>query len=458
MGEKIVMIGAGSAMFTRGIICDIIQRGWQTEIVLVDINPEVLQVVEKLARKMIEAKKASIRLSATTDRREALPGATAVITTIGIGGRQAWEQDIFTLRKYGIYVTCGDSIGPAGASNAMRMIPTMVDIAKDIVELAPGALFFNYGNPMSAVCRAVRIATGAEIVGLCHGVFHVAKHLAAVLGVDRSQLTYTAVGINHLTWFTEIRADGKDMMTRLKRIAYEKQTQDPTLSCLGASFLEDGSNNEETQFDENPFSWQLLHTLGAFPSAMDRHVTEFFPEMFARKKSYYGKTLGVDAYSFENTIAYGNIIHQMAVDAASMVDPLGPEYYEPVCGEHEQVLDMLESIRTDAGRIYSANLPNAGQVPNLQQDAVIEAPAVADGSGMRAIIQKPLSAGLATPVATHLAWIEIVVEAALEKSREKFIQAVFLSGCVDSLETATKLADELLIGQAKHLPQFDLLK
>lgn len=438
MREKVVLIGAGSASFTRGLLADMIRRGEEMDLALVDVDPDALRVAERLAQKMIETGKAPIRLTASTDRREMLRGATAVICTVGVGGRRAWEQDVFIPRQYGIYQPVGDTVMPGGTSRALRMIPAMVAVAQDILDLTPDALFFNYGNPMAPVCRAIRKATGANVTGLCHGVHHVGQYLAGALGVDASRLKYTAVGINHLTWFTEVRVGGADAMPDLRRIAAEKIAQ-------GLS-----TGSPETA---NVFAWRLFELFGAFPAVLDRHVTEFFPQFFADGK-YYGKTLGVDAYSFEDTIAGGDRGYAQMRELALSDRPLPEGYGVRRSGEHEQVLDIIEDIRRDAGRVYSANLPNRGQVPNLPDEAIVESPAVAEGSGLRPLTQPPLPSGVVGTLATRFAWVETVVEAALEGSREKFIQALVLDGAVGSLEVATKLADELLKAHAQYLPQF----
>jgi alpha-galactosidase len=170
MREKVVLIGAGSAMFTRGLLRDLIDRQWDADVAFVDTDPAALTLADRLARKMIQAKRAPLALSSSTNRRDLLSGATVVIATIGVGGRRAWEQDVFVSRKYGIFQPVGDTVMPGGTSRALRMIPPMVQIAEDALDLAPQALVFNYGNPMAAVCRAVRKATRANLVGLCHGV------------------------------------------------------------------------------------------------------------------------------------------------------------------------------------------------------------------------------------------------------------------------------------------------
>ena len=428
MKEHIVVVGAGSAMFTRGLVADLIRAGAEADLALVDIDPQALDAATRLAGKMITAKRAPISLTAATDRRQVLPGATVVICTIGVGGRRAWEQDVFIPRKYGIFAPVGDTVGPGGTSRALRMIPAMVGIARDVLDLVPHALFFNYGNPMAPVCGAIRKATGANVLGLCHGVFHVAAYLAGTLGVDPAALRYTAVGINHLTWFTSVRAGGQNMLPRLRDIAKQRM-----------------------HGDDDPFSWHLLKLFGAFPAVLDRHVTEFFPQFF-REGHYYSKTLGVDAFPFEETIAGGDQIYADMQAHAQDAEPLAHDYFDRLSGEHEQVLDIIDSIRRDRGQVFSANLPNTGQVPNLPPEAIVESPAIADGTGLRPIAQPPLSPALAGTLATRYMWVETLVDAALEGSREKFIQALILDGATDSLEQATALADELLAAQAPYLP------
>ena len=152
--KKIVLIGAGSAVFTKGLIADIIKSEFGNwEIALCDINPVILEAVEKLAKKMVEIRHMEdrIQITASTERCDLLPGADFVVTTIAVGGRRAWERDVQIPRKYGIYQPVGDSIMPGGIARAQRMIPAMVAIARDVEKLCPKAYFFNYSNPMTAI-------------------------------------------------------------------------------------------------------------------------------------------------------------------------------------------------------------------------------------------------------------------------------------------------------------------
>lgn len=451
MREHFVLIGAGSAMFTRGLVSDLISTGAECDLSLVDIDPIALEAANNLVRKMISASGAKITLKADLDRRKVLKGASVVITTIGVGGRRAWEQDVFIPRKYGVYMPVGDTVGPGGTSRALRMIPDMVAIARDVIDLAPDALFFNYANPMSAVCRGVAKATGAPMVGLCHGVIDTARWLSKLLVTPLASLSYNAVGINHMTWFTELRVNGVDAMPRMHQIAasvLEKLAEAQAAHKAGAPMPNNGSPFDSSM--KFPFSWQCLEWFGAFPAPMDRHVCEFFPQFF-RDGAYYGKTLGVDEYSFEGTIAHGDEIYaQMQADAAGP-NPLSADYFKRAGGEHEQVIEIIQSIRGNTARQYSANLPNRGQVPNLPPEAVVEAPAVSDARGLHAVTVPPLSAALAGTLATRFQWVETVVEAALERSRDKFIQALILDGAAQSPDAAVAMADDLLAAQAQYL-------
>ncbi|MFC1462562.1 hypothetical protein ACFLQU_03045 [Verrucomicrobiota bacterium] len=454
MNEKLVLIGAGSAMFTRGLVADVLRQGWDGELALVDVDQEALEIAHKLTKKMIEAKASSLAVTATTDRRQALPGATSVICTIGVGGRRAWEVDAYIPRKYGIYQPVADSVMPGGSSRALRMIPAMVDVAKDVVDLAPDALFFNYGNPMSAICRGVNKGTGATMTGLCHGVNAIAGFIAHHLGATREQLTYKALGINHLIWFVKIAIDGEDAMPRLREVAVEKLGKALNVDQMGQRFAEAGTAAPDAVPEtDNPFAWELTELFGAFPAVLDRHITEFFPHMFSRKGAYYGKTLGVDAYSVEQTIEHGDAIFADMRTHAPSPDPLPEDYFDEMSGEHEQVTEIIHSIRTDAKKEFSANLSNGGQVPNLPRHAVIECPAIAGADGLTPIQNDPMNSALVGTLADRFQWVETIVDAALECSREKFVQALLIDGSVDSVDTAYRLADELLAAQKQHLPE-----
>src|SRR5690606_27701369 len=169
-----------------------------------------LQVAHGVVQRMLAVRPGQVTVHATMDRRAALPWADVVVSTFGVGGRRAWEQDVFIPRKYGIFQPVGDTVMPGGISRAMRMIPAMVEIARDIAKHCPNAFFFNYANPMTVNCMAIRKVTGFPVVGLCHGVNHMEGYLAEFAGLEREKVTSLAVGLNHLTFIYDFRYDGED--------------------------------------------------------------------------------------------------------------------------------------------------------------------------------------------------------------------------------------------------------
>jgi alpha-galactosidase len=439
---KLVIIGAGSAVFTRGLVADIIMApgGESWELGLVDIDPEALEVAARLSEYMIDARGAPIHIQASTDRKAILPGADIVVCTIGVGGRRAWEQDVFIPRKYGIYQPVGDSVMPGGISRAQRMIPAMVDIARDFKLLCPDAQFFNYSNPMTANCMAVRKATGLNVLGLCHGTFHVQRQLATYAGAPPDEVTALFIGLNHLTFIFDLRWRGQDLWPQIReKIAQERISPPDKVSFYKA----------------NPFSWSLFERYGAYPSANDRHVVEFFPERFPRGE-YHGRTLGVDAFSFEGTIANGDRVYDDMRAQALGQQPVDEAIFNRASGEHEQLLDIIFSLRKDSREIYAVNLPNKGIVPPLSEDAVLECPVVATGTGLLQMRLPELSPYLTSILMRKLSATTLTVEAALKGDRDLFTEALLLDGAVTGMEVAREMGGELLAAQQQYLPNYFL--
>ena len=453
--RKIVLVGAGSAMFTQGLVADLIltpELGpW--ELGLVDIDPEALETAEGLSRRMVEARDAGIAVHASTDRREILPDADVVVATIGVGGRRAWETDVFIPRQYGIYQPVGDSVMPGGVSRSMRMIPALVDIAADVAALCPDALFVNYSNPLTANCWAVRQATGVPVVGLCHGTFHVERQLASFIGAPPEEISSLFVGLNHLTFVFDLRWKGRDAFPLARARLAAEGGDSADLDDIGRQFPEMGAPSESFRAADNPFSWSLFETYGAYPAVNDRHVVEFFPERFPNGQ-YHGKTLGVDVFSIESTIAHGDEIYARMRARALGREPLDEQLFARAVGEHEQLLDILGSIAGDTRKIFSVNLPNCGAVPNLPDDAVLELPAAATATGLRPLQILDFPDPLAAIVTRKLAATRLTVEAALSGDRNLFVEALLADGAVTDPEMARKMGDELLEAHRDDLPQF----
>jgi len=429
MGKtKIILIGAGSVKFTQGLLADLIKSSTPWHLGLVDTDPQALETAEGLARRMVQVKQPDISVEASTDRCDLLPGAHVVVTTIGVGGRRAWEADVFIPRKYGVYQPVGDTVMAGGVSRAMRMVPAMVDIARDVLKLCPQALFFNYANPMTVNCWAVRKATGAKIVGLCIGVHGIVENLARIIGAPSAEVTALAAGLNHFTWIYDLRWKGQDAWPMLR----DRLRENPG---VGGKFCE----------------W-LFHSYGAFPAVGDGHVMEFFPERFP-DGNCFGRPLGREG-NFEGIIERDDATYANMQAQARGEIPLDESVFQRASGEHTRLLEILQSIAEDGRDMYFANLPNLGAVPNLPNEAVLELTTVATSRGLRAIQIPDFPDTLAAPLIRKIAAASLTVDAALTGSRKLFVEALLADGSVNDPSTAEKLADELLMAHKQYLPQF----
>lgn len=434
-GKRIVLVGAGSAMFTQGLVADLVLSGGSWELGLVDTDPLALQVAEGLALRMVKIRNADVSIMASIDRCDLLPGAAVVVTTIGVGGRRAWLADVQIPRKYGVFQPVGDTAMAGGISRAMRMIPAMVDIAADVVRLCPNARFFNYANPMSVVCWAVRRATTADVVGLCIGVRHVVDDLADHIGAPHGEVTAFAAGLNHFTWIYDLRWNGEDAWP-LVRAQLDRQRGGAALAA------------------QNPFSWSLFDAYGAYPAVHDRHVIEFFPERFPGG-DYYGKgKMGVVPFDVEAVIGRGDEIYEGMRAVALGEVALDDDILDRTLGEHSQLVEIVDSIDGDRRRMYSANVENRGAVPNLPTEAVLELTAAATARGLQALHVPDFPDSLAAPLKRKIVAQAITVEAALTGSRKLLVEALLLDGSVSDPGVAGRLVDELLAEHALHLPQF----
>lgn len=452
---KVVLIGAGSTVFTQRLVADLILSGedeaW--EVALVDIDPVTLEAVERLVGKMLESRGSRLPVSAHLDRRAALPGARFVVTTIAVGGRPAWQADIEVPRRHGLFQPVGDTMLPGGISRAMRMIPPMLEIARDVARLAPGADLLNYSNPMTAICRAVRRETGVPVVGLCHGVAHVENQIARFLGAPPGSVTSLGVGLNHLTFLTRLFLHGRDAAPSIRgKLAEQRPRLDEEIAAK-AGWPNVVPDDRAPRYADDPFSWGVFEAHGVFPCAMDRHAVEFFPELFPGG-AYHGRLLGREAFPIDARIALGDRWYDEMLALARSPEPLPQDRWDNLPGESEQLLQIMRSRMGDRREVFSVNVPNRGQAPYLPRDAVIECNAAATGAGFVPLLADALPEPLVSKLRDKIAAVERTVDAAVAGDREAMLEALLADGGVTDPAAARALRDDLLAAHRDHLPQF----
>ena len=251
---KIAFLGAGSFGFTRGLVRDILTFPAlaDSEIALMDIDQERLDFIKAAVDKIVAAGNYPAKVTATTDRAQALDGADGVAITILQGGVEVFRSDIEIPKKYGVDTNIGDTRSVSGFFRALRTIPVMLDFARDIERLCPEAIVLNYTNPMAMLCRAMQGESKVKATGLCHSVQGTAGMLAHWIGAPMSEITYHCAGINHQAWYLDFKWNGKDAyplireaVTTREDIYNHEQVRNEMFLHLGYYVTESSGHNSE---------------------------------------------------------------------------------------------------------------------------------------------------------------------------------------------------------------------
>jgi len=250
---KITFIGAGSLGFTRGLARDILTFPLMKDatLCLMDVDAERLEFAQKAVQSIVDKGNYPAKVVATMDRAEALKDADAVMCTILAGGVNVWQHDILIPKKYGVDTNVGDTRGPSGIFRALRTIPVMVSIVKDMEKYCPDAMLLNYSNPMAMVCRAMQRESSIQLTGLCHSVQGTAKMLANWIGAPYEEITYTCAGINHQAWYLKYEWNHKDAYPQIREavakteIYNEEIVRNEMFKHLGFYVTESSGHNSE---------------------------------------------------------------------------------------------------------------------------------------------------------------------------------------------------------------------
>ena len=451
-GRSIVLIGAGSTVFTPGLMADLVGNrtfdGWTVH--LVDLNAEAAEVMARVGRRLAEARGADVTFVPHTDRREALPGARVVTTTIAVGAAEGWGLDLEVPGAYGVVQTVGDSVGPGGVLRALRHVPELVAIARDVADLAPQAQLVNYSNPLTANVRGVTAETGVPTIGLCHGTMHTLAKLNADLGLaDRADEVHaTFAGLNHLCWLLDYRLGTEDLYPRLAALVQQHTERA-------------GGRDAPTSGEEGvhlPVSADLFRTFGRYPAPGDRHVAEFFGWYL---RSTDGAPVEEDRLPWglqqgrDDTIRYigqkADLWERLHDQADGRVPVDGARRDQ----EAERLVSIAEALVTGREHVELAvNVPNRGAIANLPADAVVEVPAVVGAAGVVPLRVGALPPAIAAVLTARAQQQELTLQAALRGDRGIALQALALDPLVPGPDVARRILDDAVGAHGPTLAAF----
>jgi alpha-galactosidase len=459
---RIVIVGGGSFQWVPTLTTDLALtesvRG--AEIVLLDIDPGRLERTAPVVEHVSDLTSAGFRVRTTSDQRDGLRGADFVLVNITTGGFQSMALDLDIPWRYGIRQPGGDSLGPGGINRALRNIPVVVGIARDMEELCPDAWLLNLTNPMTALCRSITKATSIKTVGLCHEVTNFRGVLSLLAGADWHSIDMSVTGVNHVPVVTAIDlGGGRDGLQYLREILDGKIDLDVDLGfALGdeehehpGSFGEERVPRRATKrffVDEYAAGFELFRRYGAFVAPGNRHTLEAFPAMLAAD-SDWGKRWAVHYTTIADRERHEA---RFASDLHCRLTDTEPPRHPSL----EMAAPVIDSLVTGRARTLPLNVPNTGQCADLPLHAVTESMCTVDGGGIhgRELVHAPpfFAAWLNRIVAAQ----ELTVDAALTGNREIVHAAMLLDPHAGTLGLSTieQLTGELLTATARWLPQF----
>lgn len=456
MSIKIAVIGAGSIGFTRKLMKDILSvpELQDTKFAFMDINKQNLDMITQLARRDIKANGVKAKIQPTLNRRKAIEGADFVVNTTRIGGLEGFQQDVEIPLKYGIDQCVGDTLCAGGIMYGQRNIPAILDFCKDIREVAaPNCMMLNYANPNAMNTWAANQYGGVYTLGLCHGVQHGHQQIAEVIellineGKSQDDADYVPVstrevdiicaGINHQTWYTQIRYRGEDWTDRMT----EGFAKHPV-------FLK----TEKVRID-------MLKRFGYYTTESNGHVSEYVA--WYRKRPRELKQW-IDMSSWINGETGGYL--RVCTEGRNWFETDYPNWmkappleFNPESRSNEHCSYIIESLLT--GQIYRGhfNLPNQGCITNLPDDAIVEVPAYVDRNGISVPRVGDLPMGCAAICNASISVQRLAVEAAIHGDVTLLKQSMLmdpLTSAVCMPNEISQMTDEMLIAQAKWLPQY----
>jgi alpha-galactosidase len=430
---KVAIIGAGSIVFCKTLMQDILAtEGLEdTEFALMAPSTRRTPQVEAFAKRVIEANDLPATAYVTTDRREAVKGADYVITTFQVGGIKGFEYDYKIPLKYGVDQCIGDTLGPGGVFRALRSIPVMLDLAKDMEGLCPDAYMLQYVNPMAMVCWALG-TTNVRFVGLCHGVQTTMDLISGYVGVPKDEIDFLCAGINHMGWFLKLEHNGQDLYPILR-----ERFEQPGYYV-----------NEKVR-------GEVFRHFGYFMTESTGHLAEYVP-YFRKDQKALDLYCDEPAFGGESG-AYYNWCEYVA-GKYSEQDILADEPVELPPRSIEYGSYVIEALETGRTFKLNGNVINGGMITNLPADCCAEGPIYVDRTGLHKTMVGDLPPQCAALNMTNVNVQRLAVEAAISGDPEHIAHACALdplTSAVLTLKEIREMASEMLEAQRAWLPQFE---
>lgn len=437
-GLRVSILGGGSA-YTPGLIEGFIRMKDMVpleRLVLMDIDSRKLSVVGTMVKAMLEVEMPDTRVDLTQDRLDAIQDMDFILCQIRVGGLAARHIDEYIATELGLVGQ--ETTGPGGFSMALRTIPVMVDIARDIEVHNPGAWLINYTNPTGLVAEAIHRVCPIKIVSICDEPMILQEALAGFVGVDPGSLFMDYFGLNHLGWARRVMLRGNDILPVLRQTLQESPDLDLD-RVFGSEVMADPKNRMELRN-----TLRIFLETGLLPSPYLQYY--YFPDEMIRYRIDSGRTRAEEIIELEKALLAD--FEEVTAGRKKLEIKRGGRWHA------DMMIGLLSAIARDSRSIYIVNVPNQGSMPELPYDKIVEVPAVVDASGAHPLAAGNMPAGVRGLVQAVAAYEELTVKSALEGSRMDGLDALVSHPLVPSREIAKKLLDSYLRVHAEYLPQF----
>jgi alpha-galactosidase len=435
---KIAFIGAGSLGFTRKLVRDLLTFPLLQDatLSLMDIDAERLEFAQSSVQRIVDLGRYPAKVEATMERAEALQDADIVLVTILANGVDVWRHDIEIPKKYGVDTNIGDTRGPSGIFRALRTIPVMLDIARDMERYCPDATMLNYTNPMVMLCRAMQRETSIKLTGLCHSVQGTAEMLAGWIGAPMSEITYTCAGINHMAWYLKYEWNKQDAYPLIRRAITERPEVYNEELVRNEMFLNLDYYVTESSGHNSEYNWWFRKR----PDLIERYCTHGT-----------GWNPGEYAYVINR---YLEREEQWRDDAKQWLASETPISLER---GHEYAAYIINALQGGEPFEFNGNVANTGLITNLPPDACVEVPVWASRKGLSPVYVGALPPSCAVLTNLTSSIEEMAVEGALTGDPRLVFQAIAhdpLTAAVLSLAEIREMVNEMFQHNRDYLPQF----